>query len=232
MFDDSPASPRWTRLLALLAAILSGTASAQLGNTVRVPQDEPDLQTAINQVQGFFAATVVVDAIGIADMPILGEVLQLELERRQHLRVDEVAQLGLADRWDDEMGGLCIVFVDGTPEARQQALATVTRHTIANVHQFALPSLVGERRMQTQSSLRKAFDAASEEGALLFFNEVDMLFDWRHPDTLGGEEEPTSVEYFFQRVEAFEGVIVLALNDPEHIETAREYGARLIVDFR
>lgn len=144
----------------------------------------------------------------------------------------EQAVADLAARWDDTRGGLCIVFVDGTPEARQQALAAVTRHTVANVHQFALSSLVGERRMQTQSSLRKAFDAAAEEGALLFFNGVDMLFNWRHPDTLGGEEEPTSVEYFFQRVEAFEGVIVLGLDEPDHIETAREYGARMIVDFR
>ncbi len=142
------------------------------------------------------------------------------------------AVANLADRRDATATGLCIVFVGGTTAARQQALATITRHTVSTVHQFAVPSLVGERRMQTQSSLRKAFDAAAEEGALLVFSEVDMLFDWRHPDTLGGEEEPTSLEYFFQRVEAFTGSIVLAMDDPDHIGTAQTYGAQLAVDFR
>lgn len=124
-----------------------------------------------------------------------------------------------------------VLFAGGTREAHQRALTTLAEHTVENVHQFALPVLVKERRMQTQSSIRKAFDAAAEEGALLFFDEVDMLFDWRHPDAMGGEEEPSSIEYFFQRVAAYDGVIALALEAPEHIEAARPYGLHLIVDF-
>ncbi len=128
-------------------------------------------------------------------------------------------------------GSVRVLFAGGTREAHQQALATLSAHTVENAHQFALPALVKERRMQTQSSIRKAFDAAAEEGALLFFDRVDMLFDWHHPDSMGGEEEPTSIEYFFQRVEAYAGVVALALEAPEHIEAARSYGLDLVVDF-
>lgn len=128
-------------------------------------------------------------------------------------------------------GSVRVLFAGGTREAHQQALTTLSEHTVENVHQFALPALVKERRMQTQSSIRKAFDAAAEEGALLFFDRVDMLFDWHHPDSVGGAEEPTSIEYFFQRVEAYAGVVALALEAPEHIETARSYGLDLVVDF-
>lgn len=124
-----------------------------------------------------------------------------------------------------------VLFAGGTRAAHQRALATLADHTVANVHQFTLPSLVGERRMQTQSSIRKAFDAAAEEGALLFFDQVDMLFDWHHPDSLGGEEEPSTIEYFFQRVETYDGLVALALDAPDHIEAARAYGLHLIVDF-
>lgn len=127
--------------------------------------------------------------------------------------------------------GVRVVFAGGAHAMHQQALADLAEQTVTNVHQFELPSLVGERRMQTQNSLRKAFDAAAEEGALLFFDEVDMLFNWHHPDSMGGEEEPTSIEYFFQRVEAFGGIIVLGLNDPKHVEAAREYEVQLIVEF-
>ena len=132
----------------------------------------------------------------------------------------------------EEGASVRVLFAGGTRGEHQRALATLAEHTVENVHQFALPALVKERRMQTQSSIRKAFDAAAEEGALLFFDEVDMLFDWHHPDSLGGEEEPSSVEYFFQRVEAYDGIVALALDAPEHIEAARPYGMDLIVDFR
>lgn len=131
----------------------------------------------------------------------------------------------------EEGASVHVLFAGGTREEHQYALATLSKHTVENVHQFALPALVKERRMQTQSSIRKAFDAAAEEGALLFFDRVDMLFDWHHPDSLGGEEEPSSIEYFFQRVEAYEGVVALALEAPEHIEAARSYSMHLIVDF-
>lgn len=131
----------------------------------------------------------------------------------------------------DDGDSVRVLFAGGSREAHQQALATLADRTVENVHQFALPALVKERRMQTQSSIRKAFDAAAEEGALLFFDRVDMLFDWHHPDSLGGEEEPSSIEYFFQRVEAYDGVVALALKAPEHIEAAQAYDMHLIVDF-
>lgn len=132
----------------------------------------------------------------------------------------------------EEGASVRVLFAGGTRQAHQRALTTLAEHTVENIHQFALPVLVKERRMQTQSSIRKAFDAAAEEGALLFFDEVDVLFDWRHPDAIGGAEEPSSIEYFFQRVEAFDGVVVLALETPEHIDAARPYGMHLVVDFR
>lgn len=127
--------------------------------------------------------------------------------------------------------GTRIVFSGGSRADHQQALAHLSEHTVGRVHQFEMPALIGERRMQTQNSLRKAFDAAAEEGALLFFDAVDPLFDWRHPDTLGGEEEPTSVEYFLQRVEAFDGIVVLGLQAPEHVDAARAYDVQMIVTF-
>ncbi len=136
----------------------------------------------------------------------------------------------LAQQYDAGQGAR-IAFSGGSRAAHQQALADLSEHTVGRVHQFEMPALIGERRMQTQNSLRKAFDAAAEEGALLFFDQVDMLFDWRHPDTLGGDEEPTSIEYFLQRVEAFTGVVVLGLQSPDHVDAARPYHLQLVVTF-
>ncbi len=134
---------------------------------------------------------------------------------------------------DEEPSTTRILFHGGTREDRQQALATLTRHTTANVHQFRVPSLLAERRMQTQNALRKAFDHAAEESALLYFDAADALFTHEHVDTPDDADEsalPTMAEYFFDRVVAYDGVVVLALQKKNRVEWADEH-VHLIVRF-
>ena len=125
-----------------------------------------------------------------------------------------------------------LLFHGGTREDRQQALAALTRHTTANVHQFRVPSLLNEQRMQTQNALRKAFDHATEESALLYFDAADSLFAHTHVDTPDEEDRalPTTAEYFFDRVLAYDGGVVLALQDTSRVEWAAEH-VHLIVQF-
>lgn len=139
----------------------------------------------------------------------------------------------LASLQPDSDPGARILFHGGTREQRQQALATLTRYVTSTVHQFRMPSMLGERRMQTQNALRKAFDHAAEEDAMLFFDSVDTLFTHDHADVLDGEgeEEPTVLEYFFDRVEAYRGIVVLGFKKRAHVDTARGYDVDLVVRF-
>lgn len=136
----------------------------------------------------------------------------------------------LADRLDRLMNdretgsGIRLLFYGGVREDRQQALGTLTRYASGNVHQFRVPSLLSDYRMQTQNSLRKAFDHAAEESALIYFDEADPLFTHSHTDTTDDPDEnavPTTVEYFFDRVAAYEDVVVLGLQRKNHVEWAR-----------
>jgi len=129
--------------------------------------------------------------------------------------------------------GTCFLFYGGTREERQQALGTLTRYATGNVHQFRVPSLLSEYRMQTQNSLRKAFDHAAEETALLYFDKVDPLFTHEHADAPDNPEKhaaPSTLEYFFDRVEAYAGVVVLGLQRKSHVERAQD-NANLVVRF-
>lgn len=129
--------------------------------------------------------------------------------------------------------GTCFLFHGGTREERQQALGTLTRYATGNVHQFRVPSLLNEYRMQTQNSLRKAFDHAAEENALLYFDKVDALFAHDHTDTPDESEvqvAPTTLEYFFDRVAAYTEVVVLGLQRKSHVERAQDK-ADLVVRF-
>jgi SpoVK/Ycf46/Vps4 family AAA+-type ATPase len=138
----------------------------------------------------------------------------------------------LMDDREDRVGTR-LLFYGGVREQRQQALATLTRYATGNVHQFRGPSLLASQRMQTQNSLRKAFDHAAEESALLFFDQADPIFTHRHPDTPDDPADstvPTTLEYFFDRVGAYEGVVVLGLQRKRYVEWARGM-VHLIVRF-
>ena len=129
--------------------------------------------------------------------------------------------------------GTRLLFHGGVREQRQQALATLTRYATGNVHQFRVPSLLNPQRMQTQNSLRKAFDHAAEESALLYFDRADPIFTHSHADTPDDPDEnavPSTLEYFFDRVEAYDGVVVLGLQRTRHVERARER-VHLVVQF-
>lgn len=130
-----------------------------------------------------------------------------------------------------QAGARVVLFQGGTRERRQEALASLLQHTTANVHQFRVPSLLAERRMQTQNALRKAFDHAAEESALIYFDAADALFTHDHVDTDETEGPvPTTPEYFFDRVLAYDGVVVLALQGRKHVERAEEH-VHLVVTF-
>jgi hypothetical protein len=121
--------------------------------------------------------------------------------------------------------GLMIVFQDGARPDRQHAMAILTEHASPTVHQFQVPSLLGERRINTQNALRKAFDHAAEEDAVLYFEKVDALFSHIHaegPD-VDGEAAPTTVEYFLDRVDAYRGLIILCITDTSHESAIRQY---------
>lgn len=132
---------------------------------------------------------------------------------------------------EDARTGTGLLFHAGVREDRQQALGTLTRYTTGNIHQFQVPSLLSEYRMQTQNNLRKAFDHAAEESALLYFDRADPLFSHTHDDGPDDAESvPSTLEYFFDRVGAYAGVIVLGLQRKGHVEWARDK-VHLVVRF-
>jgi SpoVK/Ycf46/Vps4 family AAA+-type ATPase len=133
---------------------------------------------------------------------------------------------------EEERVGTRLLFHGGVREQRQQALGTLTRYATGNVHQFQVPSLLSNQRMQTQNNLRKAFDHAAEERALLYFDKADPLFSHSHEDAPDSPEQavPSTLEYFFDRVGAYAGMVVLGLQRQSHAEWARDK-VHLVVRF-
>jgi hypothetical protein len=145
-----------------------------------------------------------------------------------------------ADSFDELASSLstgasaCLVFASSDNERRQKVLATLTEHLPYNLHQVKADTLVGERHIETQGNLRETFDDTGEEGHILVFENADALYELP-----GAEEEKEAeeerdettmmpIEYAFERIDSFTGVVVLSFQNQKYSEDA---GQRDAVDY-
>ena len=145
-----------------------------------------------------------------------------------------------ANSFDELAGSLstgasaCLVFASSDNEQRQKVLATLTEHLPYNLHQVKADTLVGERHIETQGNLRETFDDTGEEGHILVFENADALYELP-----GAEEEKEAeeerdettmmpIEYAFERIDSFTGVVVLSFQNQKYSEDA---GQRDAVDY-
>jgi hypothetical protein len=89
------------------------------------------------------------------------------------------------------------------------------------VHRVDLSLVVSKYIGETEKNLARLFDAAESNGWILFFDEADALFGKRTSvsdahDRYANQE----VSYLLQRIEAFDGVVILASNLRHNIDDA------------
>ncbi len=95
-----------------------------------------------------------------------------------------------------------------------------------------LSQVVSKYIGETEKNLSRLFDAAQRQGWLLFFDEADALFGKRSAvsdahDRYANQE----VAYLLQRIEAFDGVCILASNLRHHIDDAFSRRFHSVVPF-
>lgn len=89
------------------------------------------------------------------------------------------------------------------------------------VHRVDLSLIVSKYIGETEKNLSRLFDAAERQGWILFFDEADALFGKRtgvsdSHDRYANQE----VSYLLQRIENFDGVVILASNLRHNIDDA------------
>jgi len=84
-----------------------------------------------------------------------------------------------------------------------------------------LASVVSKYIGETEERLSKLFDASQDSGIALLFDEADSLFAKR-TDVQSSVDRYANLEvnYLLQRLEEFDGVVILTTNNPESIDQA------------
>lgn len=114
---------------------------------------------------------------------------------------------------------------------------TMAVHVLANMlnlplYRIDLSQVVDKYIGETEKRLEEIFDAAEKNNTVLFFDEADSIFGKRSEVNEAKDKYAnTEVSYILQRIEQYEGIVILATNYRKNIDEAFMRRIRYVVEF-
>ena len=166
--------------------------------------------------------------------------LVLPLDKRQQLR-DLCDQVAHRHRVFGDWGfarklahgrGISALFAGPSGTGKTMAAEVIAHELQLDLYKIDLSSVVNKYIGETEKNLAKIFHEAEASNAILFFDEADALFGKRTKIS-DAHDRYANIEtsYLLQRVEAYEGVVILATNLRENMDEAFTRRIKFIVDF-
>ena len=117
--------------------------------------------------------------------------------------------------------GTRVLFTGPHKKAELSAALALARELQVNLYRIDLSAVENKYIGETEKNLRRLFDAAEQGGAILFFDEADALFGKRS-EVKDSHDRYANLEvsYLLQRIEDFEGLVILATNSEKNIAPA------------
>ena len=128
--------------------------------------------------------------------------------------------------------GLSVLFA-GPPGTGKTMAAEVIAHELQlDLYKVDLSGVVSKYIGETEKNLSKIFQEAETSNAILFFDEADALFGKR-TKVSDAHDRFANIEtsYLLQKMEEYEGIVILASNFRENMDEAFIRRIRFIVEF-
>ena len=125
-----------------------------------------------------------------------------------------------------------ILFI-GAPGTGKKTLASlIGQQSGKEVYRIDLSMIVSKYIGETEKNLSKVFDAAEHKDWILFFDEADALFGKR-TDVRDAHDRyaNTDVAYLLQRIENYNGLVILATNRKSNIDKAFTRRFQTVISF-
>jgi hypothetical protein len=128
--------------------------------------------------------------------------------------------------------GISVLFSGESGTGKTMAAEILANHLKLNLYRIDLSAVVSKYIGETEKNLRKLFDAAEDGGAVLFFDEADALFGKRS-EVRDSHDRYANIEvsYLLQRLEAYQGLAILATNLKSGLDEAFTRRLRFSVMF-
>lgn len=117
--------------------------------------------------------------------------------------------------------GLSILFTGPPGTGKTMTAGVMARDLGLELFQIDLSSVVSKYIGETEKHLARLFAEAEGSGAVLFFDEADALFGKR-TEVKDSHDRYANLEtsYLLQRIEAYEGMVILASNFKRNMDEA------------
>jgi DNA polymerase III delta prime subunit len=128
--------------------------------------------------------------------------------------------------------GLSVLFT-GPPGTGKTMAAEVIAHELrVDLYKVDLSGVVSKYIGETEKNLSRIFQEAETSNAILFFDEADALFGKR-TEISDAHDRYANIEtsYLLQKMEEYEGIVILATNLRENMDEAFTRRLRFIVEF-
>jgi hypothetical protein len=128
--------------------------------------------------------------------------------------------------------GITALFVGRSGTGKTMAAEVLANELNLDLYRIDLSSVVSKYIGETESNLRRVFDAAESGGSILLFDEADALFGKR-TEVKDSHDRYANIEvsYLLQRMEAYRGLAVLTTNMRDALDPAFLRRLRFVVEF-
>jgi AAA+ superfamily predicted ATPase len=128
--------------------------------------------------------------------------------------------------------GLSALFGGPSGTGKTMAAEVIAHALQLDLYKIDLSGVVSKYIGETEKNLARVFQEAESSNAILFFDEADALFGKRTKIS-DAHDRYANIEtsYLLQRMEAYEGMVILATNLRENMDEAFTRRIRLMVDF-
>ncbi|HTG14488.1 MAG TPA: AAA family ATPase [Blastocatellia bacterium] len=128
--------------------------------------------------------------------------------------------------------GISALFAGESGTGKTLAAEVLAKILDLDLYRIDLSSVVNKYIGETEKNLRRLFDAAEDSGVVLFFDEADALFGKRS-EVKDSHDRYANIEinYLLQRLEAYNGLAILATNLKGALDQAFMRRLRFVVNF-
>ncbi len=128
--------------------------------------------------------------------------------------------------------GLNILFCGPSGTGKTMSAGIVARELALDLYKIDLSSVISKYIGETEKHLSEIFREAQSSNAILFFDEADAVFGKRS-EVKDAHDRYANVEiaYLLQKMEEYEGVVILATNFRKNIDDAFTRRIQYIVEF-
>lgn len=128
--------------------------------------------------------------------------------------------------------GIVSLFTGPSGTGKTLAAEVIASSLALDLYRVELSTVVSKYIGETEKNLERLFEAASAGSSVLFFDEADSLFG-RRTDVKDGRDRYANLEvsYLLQRLEDYDGIVVMATNLPKNLDDALLRRIHVIVDF-